>query len=161
MHHAWPDCKLLVFNTHLDAFDERFKRLQLQEMVPFIRNTINDMNKTMNFTRTAALIIGDLNIKASSNLYHECLLPLLHPAPFLIDYYKIKHPENKSYTYDPDDNPLAEISSCGGRIDYILGISQLGDFNFMPLKCLDFQISKRDVLSDHWPIYAAFIPAIQ
>jgi len=163
---------LLVFNTHLDAFDNKNKVIQLQQARRYIEKTLYQTipdimeqeiatYEKKNVPEVAVVLVGDWNIPAHHQLYKSHLLKLLgDDTEPMIDFYT-KHfdmEDDKNHTYDVK-NPLVTVKWAKGRIDYIFGLNSLNkklveqseennnkEFNYkiVPLKCLEYDIIRQE-----------------
>jgi hypothetical protein len=155
------DKRLLVFNTHLDPWHVDNRRFQVQEIVKFVGETIEAIDKNddtilpkdFNWTNTAVVILGDFNIKADTAEYQDTLMS----NPGWIDYFQgeLRH------TY-ANENSLARSPKDYGRIDYIFGLQSYGTTHrFLPLKVVHRAIRKEapgDESSDHYALEIELVP---
>jgi len=162
---------LVVFNTHLDAFDDKNKIIQLQQARKYIETTLyqtipNILSQQINTSEKKVLpevgviLVGDWNIPAHHQLYKSHLLKLMgDETEPMIDYYTKHHQmeDDKDHTYDVK-NSLVTVKWAKGRIDYVFGINSLNnklvqqseednnrEFNYklVPLNCLSYDIIRQ------------------
>lgn len=166
----WGDHRrLLVLNTHLDPSTKgtENRRTQVIEILEFMGQTFDELSNqtaqnnetgapscpTQDWSRTGVLVLGDFNIKALSDEYHQTQKQHEWTDYFLgVD----------QHTY-AQENSLALSASDWGRIDYIFGVHRFGKYTFLPLTCLENSIPIPDVgqeLSDHYPLVVQLVPTI-
>ncbi|OUM59649.1 hypothetical protein PIROE2DRAFT_14766, partial [Piromyces sp. E2] len=168
---------LLVFNTHLDAFDNKNKVIQLEQARKYIEKTLyQTIPDILSKEIESSDKKGDWNIPAHHQLYKSHLIKLLgEETEPMVDFYT-KHyqmEDDKDHTYDVK-NSLVTVKWAKGRIDYIFGLNSLNkklikqseeknsrEFNYelVPLQCLEYNIirqEKGEEMTDHWPIIAKF-----
>jgi len=163
---------LLVFNTHLDAFDNKNKVIQLQQARKYIEKTLYqtipdilkqqiDTSEKKGIPEVGVILVGDWNIPAHHQLYKSHLVKLLgEDSEPLIDFYTSHYDmeDNKDHTYDVK-NSLVTVKWAKGRIDYIFGLNSLNkklveqseednyrEFNYkvVPLQCLKYDIIRQE-----------------
>lgn len=136
-----PSKYLLIFNTHLDAFNDANKAVQLDQAKKFIQKTLNttlptllekeNLQKTLKsqsissgpLPEVAVAMVGDWNIPAHHKLYSSHLINLLGDGVLTDFYTKWYTPEkDKDHTYD-SNNSLVTVHWAKGRIDYIFGLN--------------------------------------
>jgi hypothetical protein len=162
---------LLVFNTHLDAFDNKNKIIQLQQARKYIEKTLYqtvpdilkqqiEIFKKKIKPEVGVILVGDWNIPAHHQLYQSHLLKLLgEDTEPLVDFYTQHYDleDDKDHTYDVK-NSLVTVKWAKGRIDYIFGLNSLNkklieqseennsrEFNYklVPLKCHKYDIIRQ------------------
>jgi hypothetical protein len=165
----WGDHRqLLVFNTHLDPSTKgtENRRTQVTEILDFMAQTFDELSNqgadnetgvplcpTQDWSSTGVLVMGDFNIKASSDEYQQTL-----KRHEWTDYFL----GVEQHTY-AKENSLAFSASAWGRIDYIFGVHRFGKYTFLPLLCLEKSIPIPDVgqeLSDHYPLVVQLVPTM-
>jgi len=163
---------LLVFNTHLDAFDNKNKIIQLQQARKYIEKTLYqtvpdilklqiEASEKKNKPELGVILVGDWNIPAHHQLYKSHLLKLLgEDSEPMVDFYTHHYDmeDDKDHTYDVK-NSLVTVKWAKGRIDYIFGLNSLNkkliekseednnrEFNYklVPLKCLKYDIIRQE-----------------
>lgn len=146
--------RLLVFNTHLDAWHAANRRKQILEILGFIEETLQSIenidvsisaeedsppsfdtgdqrqHNNYDWSQTGVLVVGDFNIKAGSDEYWETLKLFESksvPSNGWKDYFFLP-----GETDDNNDdqhtyalqNSMVEYPQDCGRIDYIFGIQR-------------------------------------
>jgi hypothetical protein len=163
---------LLVFNTHLDAFDNKNKIIQLQQARKYIEKTLYqtvpdilklqiEASQKNSKPELGVILVGDWNIPAHHQLYKSHLLKLLgEDTEPMVDFYTHHYDmeDDKDHTYDVK-NSLVTVKWAKGRIDYIFGLNSLNkklveqseednnrEFNYklVPLKCLKYDIIRQE-----------------
>ncbi|ORY57336.1 hypothetical protein LY90DRAFT_701653 [Neocallimastix californiae] len=163
---------LLVFNTHLDAFDNKNKIIQLQQARKYIEKTLYqtvpdilklqiEASQKIGKPELGVILVGDWNIPAHHQLYKSHLLKLLgEDTEPMVDFYTHHYDmeDDKDHTYDVK-NSLVTVKWAKGRIDYIFGLNSLNkklveqseednnrEFNYklVPLKCLKYDIIRQE-----------------
>ncbi|ORX41706.1 hypothetical protein BCR36DRAFT_587817 [Piromyces finnis] len=163
---------LVVFNTHLDAFDNKNKVIQLEQARKYIEKTlyqtipdilskqIEESEKKV-LPQVGVILVGDWNIPAHHQLYKSHLVKLLgEETEPMVDFYT-KHyqmEDDKDHTYDVK-NSLVTVKWAKGRIDYIFGLNSLNkklilqseeknnrelNYELVPLKCLKYDIIRQE-----------------
>jgi endonuclease/exonuclease/phosphatase family metal-dependent hydrolase len=155
---------LLVLNTHLDPWHVSNRRQQVQEIAEFFQTTLETIQEQeqqqqqQDWSRTGVLVVGDFNIKAGSEEYHNVLMK---QEGCWKDYYLDDlEPQQQQDTYALQ-NSLVSIPEDSGRIDYIFGIERFRNYQFLPLQCLSKSIQVQpqgQELSDHYPLVVELIP---
>jgi len=115
---------LLVFNTHLDAFDNKNKVIQLEQARKYIEKTLYqtvpqilqkeiEISKKKTLPQVGVILVGDWNIPAHHQLYHSHLIKLLgEDTEPMVDFYTkhYKMEDDKDHTYDVK-NSLVTVKS--------------------------------------------------
>ena len=160
----WKDISLLVLNTHLDPWHASNRQIQVREIVEFLRDTLKaiddqstDSNKENchDWSRTAVLVVGDFNIKADSEEYHQ----IMQEQKVWKDYFR----GESQHTYALENSLVSYSKDCG-RIDYIFGIDEFGTHRFQSLKCISKSIQLQpnsQEMSDHYPLVVELVPTVQ
>ncbi|EPZ32964.1 hypothetical protein ROZALSC1DRAFT_31882 [Rozella allomycis CSF55] len=143
------DCKtLVVFNTHLDAFSNEFKRLQLAEFMEFINNVLrSDQVKPKEF---GVLICGDFNLRAHiKGDEYEMLFSAFNSYGGLA----VDLGSSLTKTYDPI-NPLVTFPENEGRIDYLIAINAWKEIKIpLQIEKVSIDVLQEPILSDHFLQY--------
>jgi hypothetical protein len=201
--------QLLVFNTHLDPWHVENRRKQICEIIYFIEDTLRSIENTVapraeeeskssfetgdqlecneyDWSQTGVLVVGDFNIKASSEEYWETLGFLKSMSITSSDNYGWKdyffrQGETEDNSVDQHtyalENSLAVYPEDCGRIDYIFGIQRFQKPQesmhcetsrqsktiriFMPLKVVSRSVRKEPIgaeSSDHYALVLELIP---
>lgn len=143
--------QLIVFNTHLDPWNDKNRKKQIDEILTFIESTLRliekqGQNQQYDWSHTGVLLLGDFNIKADSDEYNDTFMPLSSASRrntytisrtlnirsckrqidvVLNDFFSGYCDSPKDHTYNID-NSLVEYPGDCGRIDYIFGIDCFG-----------------------------------
>lgn len=164
MENFWPGKKMLVCNTHLDAFNEDNKRLQMQEIKSFLQSVTIDAELEGN---TAILIAGDFNCPDKSPLYDQSLMQISGEPGGVTDLLLQYAPHlAQEATFDsPSNNKLATLDCGPCRIDYLLNVCRLGglETRFLELEATNCNLVKQEYgqeLSDHWGLCCSLRPAV-
>jgi len=169
LYEFWGGTKsLLVFNTHLDPYDQNNIKLQLTQIYAFIGQTLVSIKeKFPNFDPSSCGVIlcGDFNIRAHSALYDHFLSKIFHNcfrdiyAEFCLEYNISESP-----TYQ-HSNSLASAGGSDSRLDYVLVMDKFifetgGTWEFLKLKATEASVYKQEKgveMSDHWPLSVKLI----
>jgi endonuclease/exonuclease/phosphatase family metal-dependent hydrolase len=140
----------------MDPWVRENKKAQTEQIVQFMEETLNDLENQPHanapkWSQTGVLVLGDFNIKAGSDEYHETLRK---SNPNWIDYFETV--EDHTYSLE---NPLVRSPDDVGRIDYIFGVPTCGGRTFMTLDCMSCEVEKQNPpLSDHYPLTIQLLP---
>jgi endonuclease/exonuclease/phosphatase family metal-dependent hydrolase len=150
---AWKQKELLVLNTHLDPWHPQNRQDQVQEIVSFLETTLQTIEQERNqdWSQTGVLVMGDLNIKADSEEYGKVLMK---------QGWKDFFARESQHTYAGQNSLVCYQDDCG-RLDYIFGVEQFGNYQFLRLECLSRAIVKHpfgEELSDHYPLVVELVP---
>jgi endonuclease/exonuclease/phosphatase family metal-dependent hydrolase len=151
--------RLLVFNTHLDPWHVNNRRQQVREILAFVGQTLQNIERKIpttshqDWSNTGVLILGDFNIKADSKEY----LDTLQSNQGWVDYFQ----GETQHTY-AEENSLVCYSEDCGRIDYIFGLHYYKTkYCFLPLTVVSRSIRKEPVgkeSSDHYALEIELVP---
>ena len=148
------DYRLLVFTTHLDGNNIEFQPLQVQQLIDFIRSSVETVIALGNVaSKIACIVTGDFNIAANSQLYMDCLRSPLDWR----DLAECSHSAAPTYGRETGNT----LSMWGGkeRLDYIFAVDSIStDIKFAKVKCERVLVLKQEPgqeLSDHWGICAS------
>eukprot|EP00128_Syssomonas_multiformis_P009383 Colp12_sorted_trinity150504_noHs@12156 len=179
----WPGKHLLVFNTHLDAHNNANKLIQLQELRTFMQVVLTqELPRQVNLKMESVCVVllGDFNIRHHEPDMYNKFFEIVTPG--MRDLHKDFETKNgfdkpgEHHTYEPASNPLADCPGDTGRIDYIFAVDYFptspkddGDvqdgkvdkgvekIEFSKIYCVNFQVVKEPVMSDHWPLLCTLV----
>ena len=140
--------KIALFTTHLDPFNVSTRRRQVQQIKPFMKSFLNDLESEM--SEIAVILTGDFNIDYSSVNYQD-MMEIFGSG--VIDLQE-QHGQASSKTFGGNEYHRKERT-----IDYAFLFERLSPNQtppFLPLKLKYFHVihqkPPQQVLSDHYPL---------